>query len=117
MVLETALCDDIREVKTAILRDKKISVFDDNKKDGLVLNELANIECLLASHNLIKDITGVCKLVTLQELNLSFNFISDISGIEELTLLKSLFLNHNRIMLIEPIRNLKSLKQLGLFHN
>ena len=65
MVLSTGMCDNLREVKTAMLRDKKISFFEDNKKDGLNLNELANIECLFASHNLLKDIRGVCQLVTL----------------------------------------------------
>ena len=110
LVLENSMVDDLREVKTLMLRDKKITVFEDNAKDGLNLDDLANIECLFGSHNMIKDITGVCQLVTLVELNLSFNFISDLTGLEELTLLRSLFLSHNKIVIIEPLRNLKSLK-------
>ena len=41
------------------MRDKKIEVFDDNKEDGLKLDELVNIECVFASHNLIKDLIGI----------------------------------------------------------
>lgn len=78
---------------------------------------MCNLECLFASHNQIADITGVCQLITLVELNLSFNFIQDISGIQELTMLRSLFLNQNRIVVIDAIESLKGLKQLSLFHN
>lgn len=111
------MVDELIEVKTLMLREKKITVIDDNNKDGLSLNDLSNIECLMASHNFLKDVNGVCQLVTLVELNLSFNYISDITGLEELTLLRSLFLSHNKIVVIEPLRCLKSLRQIGLFHN
>ena len=117
LVLDNSMCDELIEVKILMLREKKITVIDDNTKDGLSLNDLSNIECLMASHNLLKDISGVCQLVTLLELNLSFNYISDITGLEELTMLRSLFLSHNKIVIIEPLRALKSLKQIGLFHN
>jgi Leucine-rich repeat (LRR) protein len=76
-----------------------------------------NLECLYASHNLIKDIYGVCQLTTLRELNLSFNMIKDISPIEQLTLLEKLFLNRNQISVIDPIKKLTSLQEVGLFHN
>lgn len=62
-----------------IMRDKKIEQFDNNKQDGLKLEDLVNIEAVYASHNLIKDIYGISQLTTLVELNLSFNQISDIS--------------------------------------
>lgn len=56
-----------------ILRECSIETFEDNKQDGLKLEHLVNIESLYASHNLIKDIYGLCQLSTLTELNLSFN--------------------------------------------
>lgn len=40
--------------------------------------DLCNIECLMVSHNLIKDISGILQLTTLVELNLSYNMITDI---------------------------------------
>jgi Leucine-rich repeat (LRR) protein len=79
--------------------------------------ELLNLECLYASHNLIKDIFGICQLTTIRELNLSFNMIVDISPIEELDLLEKLFLNRNKIQIVEPLKKLTSLQTVGLFHN
>ena len=120
MILSAAMCDTVDEVSTIMLRDKKIAIFDDNYDDAgsrLKLEELCNVECIFASHNLIKEVIGIGTLTTLVELNLSFNMIEDISSLEELTLLRSLFLNHNKIVVIDPIRKLKGLKQLGLFHN
>ena len=103
MILDNSMCDELREVKTLMLRDKNISRFASDEKNGLDLTDMCNIECLFASHNLINDIFGVCQLVTLVELNLSFNYIKDLYGLEELTMLRSLYLNHNRIMFIEQI--------------
>jgi len=121
MILDAAMSETCDEVTTIMLRDKKISVFDDNfeETDGtrFKLEELCNVECIFASHNLLKDVMGISQLTTLVELNLSFNMIEDISGLEVLTLLRSLFLNHNKIVVIDPLLNLKGLKQLGLFHN
>ena len=121
MILDAAMSETCDEVTTVMLRDKKISVFDDNfeETDGtrFKLEELCNVECIFASHNLLKDVMGISQLTTLVELNLSFNMIEDISGLEVLTLLRSLFLNHNKIVVIDPLLNLKGLKQLGLFHN
>ena len=42
-----------------IIRDKKIEAFEDNKADGLKIEELVNIEALYASHNLLKDLYGI----------------------------------------------------------
>jgi len=117
MILEASMSDELREVQTLLLRDKQIAVFDDNINDGLELNELVNVECVFASHNMIKDIYGICSLVTLVELNLSFNLINDLSGIEELTQLRQLHLNHNRIVIIDPLENLQGIKVLSLMHN
>lgn len=55
-----------------------IEYFDDNKADRLKIDELINIEAILASHNVIRDLYGIGQLTTLKELNLSFNNISDI---------------------------------------
>ena len=55
--------------------------------------------------------------MTLRELNLSFNMIKDISPIEDLTSLEKLYLNRNQVSVIEPIKNLTNLSVLGLFHN
>jgi hypothetical protein len=60
LVLDNSMVEELIEVKTLLLREKKITVFDDNSKDGLYLNDLSNIECLMASHNFIKDVSGVC---------------------------------------------------------
>lgn len=98
LILEAANCDKLEEVSTIILRDKNISNFDQpiqGSKGHFKFDDLINLECLYASHNLIKDIYGVCQLTTLRELNLSFNLIKDISPIEEMTLLEKLFLNRN----------------------
>lgn len=70
-----------------VLREKNIEHFEDNKADGLRLEQLVNIEAVLASHNLIKDLYSICTLTTLVELNLSFNSIADITPIEDLVLL------------------------------
>lgn len=61
------------------MREKNIEFFEDNKEDGLKLDHLVNIEALLASHNIIRDLFGVSQLTTLVELNLNFNQISDIT--------------------------------------
>jgi Leucine-rich repeat (LRR) protein len=79
MILEGSMCDELSEVNTLMLRDKGIDVFDDVKgPDGFKLTDLFNIECLLASHNKLKDVFGISQLTSLVELNLSFNEISDI---------------------------------------
>ena len=79
MVLEASMSETIDEVNTLMLRDRGIEFFDDiNGEDGFKLQELCNIECLLLSHNQIKDIYGICQLTSLIELNLSFNQLSDI---------------------------------------
>ena len=117
MVLENSMCDELREVKTLMLRDKKIAKFEDDHWNDFDFMEMCNVECLFASHNQISDIYGVCQLVTLVELNLSFNLIRDITGLEELTMLRSLYLNHNRIIQIDAIESLKDLRQLYLFNN
>lgn len=61
------------------MRDKKVEVFDDNKQDGLKMEDLVNCEAIYATHNMIKDVFGLCQITTLVELNLSFNNISDIA--------------------------------------
>jgi Leucine-rich repeat (LRR) protein len=61
------------------MREKEIEWFEDNKEDGFDIEKLVNIEALLASHNLIKDLFGISQLTTLVELNLNFNQISDIT--------------------------------------
>jgi hypothetical protein len=54
------MCDELSEVNTLMLRDKGIDVFDDVKGvDGFKLTDLFNIECLLASHNKLKDVFGI----------------------------------------------------------
>ena len=66
MVIDnTMMCEELDEVTTLMLRDKKISIFDDNPEDldadgnMFKLVELCNLECLMASHNVIKDLTGI----------------------------------------------------------
>lgn len=79
------LCDDLSEVTTLMLRDKNIAVFDDNIEDKdeegnrFKVADMCNLECLMASHNLISEMSGVLQLTTLVELNLSYNSISFIS--------------------------------------
>ena len=101
MVLEASMCDQLFEINSLMLREKNLSVLDDNiqgeENQRLRLKEMCNLEVLFASHNLISSLLGVCQLTTLIELNLSFNAIDDLSGIEELTQLKALHLNHNKI--------------------
>lgn len=87
MLLEASQCDSLSEIQAVsfyfnslqvILRDKNIEIFYDNKQDGLRMEDLVNCEAIYASHNLLKDIFGICQITTLVELNLSFNQISDI---------------------------------------
>jgi len=55
------MSENLNEVSTLMLRDRGIEYFDDIKgEDGFKLQELCNIECLLLSHNLLKDIYGIC---------------------------------------------------------
>lgn len=60
MVLEGAMCDELSEVKSILLREKKINKFESDKKAQFDLDDLCNVECLIASHNLISDVSGVC---------------------------------------------------------
>jgi hypothetical protein len=60
MVLKAAMVDSCSEVSALMLRDKGIEVFDDNKGQGFALDELCNVECLLLSHNLVKEVLGIC---------------------------------------------------------
>lgn len=43
-----------------MLREKNIEIFDDNKQDGFKVEDLVNCEAIYATHNLIKDIFGIC---------------------------------------------------------
>lgn len=86
IVLDNSMmCDELPEITTLMLRDKNISVFDDNIEDiddngnRFKIRDLCNVECLMASHNMIKDIAGVVRLTTLVELNLSYNMISFVT--------------------------------------
>ena len=86
LVLENSLlCEDLDEITTLMLRDKNIAYFDDNIEDkdkkgnSFKIADMCNVECLMASHNLIKDMNGILQLTTLVELNLSYNMISFIS--------------------------------------
>jgi hypothetical protein len=61
MVLEAAMSETLDEVNTLMLRDRGVEYFDDIKGEGgFMLHELCNIECLLLSHNHLKDIYGIC---------------------------------------------------------
>jgi len=63
MLLECSQCDKLEEISTIILRDKQISVFDQplaGSKGHFKIDDLINLECIYASHNLIKDIYGIC---------------------------------------------------------
>jgi len=66
MVLENSLlCDELSDITTLMIRDKNISVFDDNIEDKdeegnrFKVRDMCNLECLMASHNLIVDLSGV----------------------------------------------------------
>lgn len=63
MLLEESQCDLLSEITILMLRDKKIEIFDrppHGSKEFFRIEELSNLECLFASHNLIKDIYGIC---------------------------------------------------------
>jgi hypothetical protein len=77
MVLDSSMCDELNEVQMVMVRDKNIESVDDNKKEGLLLEDLCNIECFYASHNLINDCYGIGLLTSLVELNLNNNRIAD----------------------------------------
>ena len=85
IVLDNSMmCEELNEVTTLMLRDKNIGLFDDNLEDineegeRFKLVDLCNLECLMVSHNLIKDIAGILQLTTLVELNLSYNMLTEI---------------------------------------
>jgi len=105
-----------------MLRDKNIEFFDEPSAQTpkilqFKMEDMMNLECVFASHNLIKDCFGVSKCTTLLEVNLSFNQITDITPLSELTMLEKLHLNRNKINMIDAIRHLGSLQVVGLFHN
>lgn len=77
MLLAESQCDELYEISNVstsnyycnsyilqiILRDKNIEVFDapyPGTKDCFKMEELANLECIYASHNLIRDVFGIC---------------------------------------------------------
>lgn len=37
------------------------------------MDELINIECIIASHNVIRSVAAISQLTSLRQLNLSFN--------------------------------------------
>jgi Leucine-rich repeat (LRR) protein len=117
------LAENLDEITTLMLREQKITIFNDNLEDEdddgrkFKMEDLCNLECLMASHNFLKDINGIVQLTTLVELNLSYNRISEVTGIEELTQLRALHLNHNKVSMIDSVAKLLNLKQLGLFYN
>ena len=66
LVLENSLlCEDLDEITTLMVRDKNIAYFDDNIEDkdkkgnSFKIADMCNLECLMASHNLIKDMNGI----------------------------------------------------------
>ncbi len=69
------MCDEIEDIKMIMMRDKKIEIFDNNrdKKEAFQMDEMINIECVIASHNFIRSIASISTLTTLRQLNLSFN--------------------------------------------
>ena len=67
-----------------ILREKQIEHFENDysiavktaniqKMQRFNMDELENLECLLLSHNYIKDLYAISQITSLLELNLSFN--------------------------------------------
>jgi hypothetical protein len=58
MLLDAAMCEEVEDINMVMLRNKNIQAFDDNKDKyvGIKMEELVNIECLLASHNVIRSI-------------------------------------------------------------
>ena len=110
MILDSTHCDEIEQVQTIILRDQGLQKFDDNRKDGLKMDDLVNCECIYLSHNDIKHLDGIGTISTLMELNLSFNRIHDITPLQDLVLLEKLWLNRNSVLSIEALKNLKRLK-------
>jgi len=63
MLLEASNCDNLAQINTVILRDKKIGTFDQPMQTHpghFKLDDLLNLECIYASHNLIKDLYGIC---------------------------------------------------------
>ena len=66
------------DIKILMLRDMNIEIFDEPSKQipkilQFKFEDMMNLECVFASHNLIKDCFGISKCTTLLELNLSFN--------------------------------------------
>lgn len=66
LVLENSLlCEELDEITTLMLRDKNIVYFDDNIEDkdkkgnSFKIADMCNLECLMASHNMIKDMNGI----------------------------------------------------------
>lgn len=62
MLLDSSNCDTLEEIYTVILRDKNISIFDQplhGQKGYFKLDDFINLECIYASHNLIKDLFGI----------------------------------------------------------
>lgn len=60
LILENSLlCEEFDEITTLMLRDKNIAIFDDNIEDKdkegnrFKVADMCNLECLMASHNLI----------------------------------------------------------------
>ena len=115
MFLEKSQCDSLQEIQTLILRECNIQYFE--KSAACNFDELINLECLFASHNMIKDLYGVGSLSTLVELNLSFNRITDVTPLEELVRLEKLFLSRNQISVIDTLGGLTKLKVLSLYSN
>lgn len=67
-----------------MLREQEIEHFENDysiavktadipKKQRFNMDELENLECLLLSHNYIKDLYAISQITSLLELNLSFN--------------------------------------------
>jgi len=120
LIVDSCQCDSLAEVTTIFLRDKNLEFFDEpnpGSKDSFKFEDMVSLECVYASHNLIRDVYGISQITRLSELNLSFNQIQDVSPLQQLKQLTKLYLNRNKIGVIDPLCSLTKLQVLGLFHN
>lgn len=76
MILASAHCDELEDVKGILLRDQGIGTFKGSP--NLAIDELTSVEFINLSHNLLSNVDGISTISTLQELNLNFNKINDI---------------------------------------
>ena len=81
------------------------------------IEQLSNLEILVATHHQLKHIRPVQSMKKLKSLFLFNNQIESLEGIEDLVNLEQLYVQFNKISSLEPLKKLTNLKEVYINNN